>query len=266
MIGRVTADFLSWYIRVIPPHRGMFRVVRLLARLCPGLPVRSKYGVLLSCRPKDMTFLFAALGRYGEVYNVLHKQLAPGMCFIDVGANQGVFTLVGSHAVGPEGRVLSFEPSRREFRDLMQNLEINQANNVLPFFCGLSDASGTGFLDVAADEHTGTSHYSDQKGRLSLQVDLREWDDLIQSLIGGRETWVKIDVEGFEARVLQSLEKVLQSGSTRGVAIEIDERLLSAQGASAVDVYELMQQHGYRSRFGIGRSDHYDEFFFREDA
>lgn len=266
MIGRITAGFLSWYIRVFPSHRGMFRVVRLLARLCPGLPIQSKYGVLLSCRPKDMTFLFAALGRYGEVYPFLRDQLGPGMCFIDVGANQGVFTLVGSKAVGTEGRVLSFEPSRREFRDLLKNLEINQADNVLPFFCGLSDASGTGSLDVAADEHTGTSHYSDKKGQLSLQVDLREWEALIQALISGRKTWVKIDVEGYEERVLQSLEGVLKSRQTLGVVMEIDEQLLSAQGASAARIYEVMQQHGYHPRYGIGRSGHYDEFFLRADA
>ena len=37
--------------------------------------------------------------------------LKPGMTFIDVGANIGYFTVLASRLVGPEGRVIGFEPN-----------------------------------------------------------------------------------------------------------------------------------------------------------
>jgi|LSQX01.1.fsa_nt_gb FkbM family methyltransferase len=262
MIGALVARLLSCYVRRCPPHRGMYRVVKALAALCPGQPVLSRYGVLMVCRPRDLTFLFAILGRHDDVYQTLKEKLRPDMCLLDVGANQGVFTLVGALAVGKEGRVLSFEPSRREFRDLLRNLEINGVDNVLPFFCGLSDAGGTGLLQVAPDVHSGKSHYVDGAGQLSLQLDLREWDSHIQSLIGGRETWIKIDVEGYEVRVIRSLEKVLCAPATRGVIVEIEERQLSAQGFHAADIYQEMARMGYTPFFGTEKSV-YNEIFLR---
>ena len=42
----------------------------------------------------------------------------PGMTFIDVGANEGYFTLFAARRVGRAGRVVSVEPSSRERRQL----------------------------------------------------------------------------------------------------------------------------------------------------
>lgn len=43
----------------------------------------------------------------------LHRLLRRGDCFIDVGANLGFLALTASRAVGVDGRVLAFEPTRR---------------------------------------------------------------------------------------------------------------------------------------------------------
>jgi protein-L-isoaspartate O-methyltransferase len=42
---------------------------------------------------------------------VLMGRLAPGMTFIDVGANVGYFTALAARCVGPTGLVVALEPS-----------------------------------------------------------------------------------------------------------------------------------------------------------
>ena len=56
---------------------------------------------------------------------VLTKVLAPGMTFIDIGANVGLLTLAGARAVGPSGKVLAFEPVPLSFDLLSWALAIN---------------------------------------------------------------------------------------------------------------------------------------------
>src|SRR5262245_45118260 len=45
--------------------------------------------------------------------------------FIDVGANEGYFSVMGSSLVGPNGRVLAIEPQSRLTPIIYRNLEIN---------------------------------------------------------------------------------------------------------------------------------------------
>ena len=45
--------------------------------------------------------------------------LRPGDCFVDVGANAGVFSLAAAAFVGDTGHVIAFEPSSREYASLL---------------------------------------------------------------------------------------------------------------------------------------------------
>ena len=49
----------------------------------------------------------------------LDHQLKPGAVFIDAGANDGLYTLFAAHKVGPQGLVISIEPSTREYEHLV---------------------------------------------------------------------------------------------------------------------------------------------------
>src|SRR5207244_873881 len=44
----------------------------------------------------------------------LDRLLRPGMTFLDIGANDGVYTVFAAKRVSPDGAVWAFEPSRRE--------------------------------------------------------------------------------------------------------------------------------------------------------
>lgn len=74
-------------------------------------------------------------------YDIDGEEFAPGMTVIDIGANQGWFTL---RAANKGAKVLSFEPSKVNFGILSENVEQNQFSHLVECFnCAVSDSSGT---------------------------------------------------------------------------------------------------------------------------
>src|SRR5215203_3293686 len=55
----------------------------------------------------------------------LGKLTKPASLVLDIGANIGAHTLRLAKLVGPEGRVMAFEPTDFAFRKLRRNLELN---------------------------------------------------------------------------------------------------------------------------------------------
>ncbi len=49
---------------------------------------------------------------------LMSSMLQPGDTMFDVGANVGYYTLLASHRVGPDGRVIAFEPLPANVRDV----------------------------------------------------------------------------------------------------------------------------------------------------
>jgi hypothetical protein len=60
------------------------------------------------------------------VQSSLVERLRPGMIFYDLGANIGLFTLLGARLVGETGRVFSFEPDPVNSARLLRNIVRNQ--------------------------------------------------------------------------------------------------------------------------------------------
>src|SRR3979490_2739391 len=66
----------------------------------------------------------------GNIYErqtkaALRKLVPPASLVLDIGANVGALTLHLAQLVGPNGRVIAFEPTDFAFRKLSRNLEIN---------------------------------------------------------------------------------------------------------------------------------------------
>lgn len=132
---------------------------------------------------------------------VLQKHIKPGSTVLDVGAHIGTMSIPMSRWVGPEGRVYSFEPQKKIYRELVKNLEINRITNVVPLRFAAGDRSAIiemGRSPKRNEGHTSIGHGGDR-------AELRTLDSF-----GFRNlSLVKIDVESHENEVIDGARETL---------------------------------------------------------
>jgi FkbM family methyltransferase len=75
----------------------------------------------------------------GYIAPYIKKYAKPNTLALDIGAHIGTHTLNMSRAVGPNGKVIVFEPQPKTFCELFMNTEINGAPNIWCFWGALGD-------------------------------------------------------------------------------------------------------------------------------
>lgn len=178
-------------------------------------------------------------------FSFLHGFLKPGMVFVDVGANDGYYTLFAARRVGPAGKVVAVEPSTRERVKLRKNLSHNGLCNVIVVPAALGAASGEADLQLAQGAHSGHNTlgafaHADVLPASLERVTVDTLDAVVERLKLPHVDFIKVDVEGSEARVLAGANHVLTS-MRPFLLLEINDGALKAQGTSADVLLEKLQ-------------------------
>ena len=170
-------------------------------------------------------FVLYKQGRLFEpgLSTILSIVLKRGMTFVDIGANNGYFTLFASQLVGSEGMVYSVEPSERNFRRLKNNLLINSISNVFPFMKAVSDHTGTAtfYLSDYEDGLDSLERYPSHTKASAVEV-----DSLDRLLPNAKVDFMKVDVEGFEVETLIGAEQILSSNESIFLSVEYNKNLV----------------------------------------
>jgi FkbM family methyltransferase len=189
-------------------------------------------------------------GRYepNEMFAVA-RLLAPGMCVVDAGANEGLFTILAARIVGESGTVHAFEPSPREQSRLQANLAVNRLSNVKVHRTALGRAPGKSTLRVAEASHPGHNAlggfmYAGTVLEESVEVDIVTLDQAVRGEKLTRLDLLKIDVEGSEVDVLQGADEVLRT--LRPVVLaEAQDESLRRMGSNVGELLKLLRAHDY---------------------
>lgn len=130
---------------------------------------------------------------------LMHKKLSAGDTFVDIGANEGYYTLLASKLVGESGRVYAFEPAKKAYGRLVENLKLNKCNNVTVFNIGLGSKSGSADLNISSVEDGQNSLVTAERSASTEKIEIKPIDELKL----GNVKMVKIDVEGYEREVIE---------------------------------------------------------------
>ena len=175
------------------------------------------------------------------------RLLRPGMTVLDIGAHQGLYTLLASRRVGPSGRVFSFEPSPRERRALGLNLTMNSCDNVAIQAVALGSEETTADLYVVDKFNTGYNSLRPPnvpEPTSTVAVRVRTLDNWLAEEKIDRVDFIKLDVEGAELSVLKGARELL--ARTRAVLlIEIAQVRTAGWGYDAMEIVRFLENMGY---------------------
>ncbi|MBM3442308.1 MAG: FkbM family methyltransferase [Bacteroidetes bacterium] len=218
---------------------------------------------------RGMSFRFA---RYGDVARMLYMQshlvrfgksfetemldlfcsrLTPGATVIDVGANVGMYAMAASRLVGPQGRVLAYEPDPVTYAALCRNLEMNGCANVRAFPLALSDRAGWVSLsvpDVVQARFTyGDSYHSMTPVAEGVEggIECVALDDHLAGLGIACADVMKVDVEGAELSCLRGASGLLSAAGHPFLMLECDEALCARFGHNVFHTLSFLAQQGY---------------------
>ena len=187
---------------------------------------------------------------------LLDKIITPGLTVLDVGANLGFFTCLFAHRVGPTGRVIAFEPSPDTFRLLNENVRTNGFKDLVDCrCCALSDTEGTARLHVFSQGYEGynslgASRFSDSCAAVAaIDVGTTTIDRCLEQ--AGADSckgyFIKVDVEGFEQRVLAGGLDHLNRIENLSLMVELYEPSARQCGSSTLETLDLLESCGFHA-------------------
>lgn len=182
---------------------------------------------------------------------VLNSILRPHHTFVDVGANQGEFTLFAASKL-TEGKVIAFEPVQKQLNMLKTNIALNQFDNIKLNAFGLSDKEGELpiYTSTDCDAHFGvheglsTLFPSETRNELEQLVTLKVFDDEYMKDLD-RFDFLKIDIEGAELYALKGMEQSIKKFQPK-ILIEISDVTYESAGYTKKDLLDYLDQLGYR--------------------
>jgi FkbM family methyltransferase len=235
----------EWRHAVLP--RLAYPVANWKATRGQPVPYRGSLRILLMPKDRVVSPAIVAHGGFARhEVTALCRLLRPGDVAVDVGANIGCHSLAFAEVVGPAGRVLAFEPEPRNVRLLRANAELNGlAIEVHPV--ALSDAAGRLTLHLVpgnAGAHAIGPPARAGDGTGTVEVEATTLDDALAALGGRKVRLLKMDVEGYEWRVVAGARRVLRQHRPI-VMTEFSPLLIARRGGDAAAYLDAFKELGY---------------------
>ena len=174
-----------------------------------------------------------------EMQFIKKEFIRPGTIAIECGAHHGAQSILLSRWVGNGGKVIVIEPMPENLAILKKNIELNSLENVVV----IEKAAGPscGFVSMKRSSNSAVSTKSDNSVN-TIQVEFVTLDEISKEL-GVIPTFIKIDIEGFEYKLLQGSREILSHNP--GIFLEVHTLTLPRYGNKFEDLWNFIDPNDY---------------------
>lgn len=181
----------------------------------------------------------------------LKSYLKSNMTFVDIGANQGEFSLIAA-SILKAGQVISFEPVTYQRTLLDKNKMLNNFSNLEIHSFGLSNkeskmpiyTSNDTSLHQGIHEGLSTLYANGDRNQIQEIIELKVFDEIFFTELK-RLDFIKIDIEGAELYALQGMKNSIKKFHPL-ILIEINEDTFNAAGYGTKDVIDFFKSLNYQ--------------------
>lgn len=158
---------------------------------------------------------------------LLSQCLRPGMTVVDVGSNLGYYALLESWLVEPQGMVIAIEPVPENAELCKRNISLNGCSNIVFRQMAISDQNAT--LPVHVSERSNWhSLYPVPWPTKEVSVAACTLDALVRELSLDRVDLIRMDLEGYELKVLDGMRATICQHSPR-LLVEIHPQIVGRE-------------------------------------
>lgn len=210
--------------------------------------VHTEYGSFLVNAVSSFGSALTLEGLYEpQMQAAMCQCLNPGAVFVDLGANEGYFTVLGSRMVGPRGTVIAVEPQSRLQSVIQANLSMNACYNVRLVNAVVSSKTEHVRINLTPDMNTGaTSLFRQTTYALpSEKVQSFTLAEFLNRTGIDHCDLMKVDIEGAEYDVFTAAGTILRKGIVKNIALEMHHSILESRGLSAIQVHNQLLACGY---------------------
>ena len=247
-----------------------------LWKLSPFKFCLSFYGVFIKKNYPDNAFKYYLIGQYGKFFSKFLKTQKEASIFLDIGANQGLYSLIALK--NPFfTKIFSFEPQSGTYDILTENIQRNSGKErCVPMNFAISHSSKKGFMRIDKYDSGKAMIKVNNSGELldkaELSANRREtlaewnaryrWENIeiidgrklsnLLSLGYGEKIGVKIDTETHEPFILEGLINTNFWQNIQWIFIEFSRKLDHQK------CLDLLSKEGFSIAKKVGTDIHYN--------
>lgn len=225
----------EWVLKIRPAFLAEFvkKCLRIERRV-----VETKAGFALFLDPASHfgNEVLKTGGYEPELTALIQTLLRPGDTFLDIGANEGFFSVVAARAVGA-GRVCAVEPQSRLIGVVQQNLKLNHAQRAEAFHVALAETEGEITLQLTPNINTGASgiYKRWRWGGSEETVASLPLDKFAEAQRLNKVRLVKIDCEGAEPHILAGAHRFFGEHCAEFLSLDYHESIVGKAVVKALD-------------------------------
>ncbi|NUN70740.1 MAG: FkbM family methyltransferase [Bacteroidetes bacterium] len=208
---------------------------------------RSRFGISLVLNlQKDVDRYFFLDKFEDETLRVYRAIINPGDTVVDIGANIGIYSILGSRRVSPDGTIIAFEPSDWANERLHRNIRLNACQNIRVFKNAVSDVDGILSFHITEDDaYNSIGSAPMVPVRKIVEVEAVTLDAFLPSIGIHHVHVLKIDTEGADYLVLKGAVQLLRSDKAPVIFMEYNRNITEGYGFRLDDMYTLLTSLEY---------------------
>lgn len=193
--------------------------------------------------------LFVLRGRESDHKWMMDQEVSKGDVILDIGANIGYYALMEAKRLRGSGKVYAIEPDPRNFRFLEKNIRTFGLQNLVDVREGaISNIDGE--LEFALSSRTNLSGFNTAAATASsiIKVTVHDFGAYVERI--GHVNLVRMDVEGHEVQILDSLVALLERNkSFAPTKIIFETHQYADKQERMAEILGALLGHGYKVKY-----------------
>src|SRR6218665_1540609 len=213
----------------------------------PEYRTATRIGYKVNLNLNDYNDWKAYWGLKEEEREALYKLAQNCVTVVDIGVNNGwVMMNLAKIVKQNDGKVYGFEPYPPTYSRAVSNISSNKITNAILYNLGCGDTDAEVKMVSVISTNSGQNRIVEDaavNNEENLQVvKIVRLDEYLNN--AAKIDLIKIDVEGFEKKVLEGAVDILQKDKPV-LFIEVDDRLLKANNSSAANLISFLEKFNY---------------------